>query len=321
MGDLKRTGTINLFDTHLGLWEEIPAQERNFGVFWPPMMGVFKALRGVLYQRDWKLWQDPKTSPLIRCGHWLGRKGDLEMVLECSGRSITVEFFQNVANVENSNGGRYDFNKFSKMPRTMRLLCVVEMFHLVRWALDAGYIVPTTSHDHTMPRLALNEPLLLSVGRAMENRMARVDGETPLQQFNRQWGDRRFSRDETGWPVQSDSNAYVYRDADKQQMKPGDVRYFYQRHKPRRLMRGRVYPSMNGMWTIHLADGSVFGNENAGQFFSTEHPDLIPRRLVDSAEDHTKRLRIELDKATKAKAWKRVQSLARVLERTSEQNT
>lgn len=49
------------------------------------------------------------------------RKGDLQGQLEISGRCIKFEMWQDVANVKNPSGGKYDFDKEDRMPYVMRL--------------------------------------------------------------------------------------------------------------------------------------------------------------------------------------------------------
>ncbi|WP_325435594.1 hypothetical protein [Pseudomonas nitroreducens] len=45
-----------------------------------------------------------------------GRKGDLQCELHVCGRCIELKMWQDVANVKNPNGGRYDFDKEQRMP-------------------------------------------------------------------------------------------------------------------------------------------------------------------------------------------------------------
>lgn len=50
-----------------------------------------------------------------------GRKGDLQCELSVGGRCIELQMWQDVANVKNRNGGRYDFDKEERMPYLLRL--------------------------------------------------------------------------------------------------------------------------------------------------------------------------------------------------------
>lgn len=308
---LQRTGTINVFETHFGIWEE--PTERNIGVFWPPMMRVFRALRGLLYRRGWRLVQEPGVHPRIRKGHYLGRKGDLEAVVEYAGRHIKVEFFQNVANVENTHGGRYDFGKLARMPRTMRLQCIVEMTALVRWALQIGYVPGRRGYDSAALRFSVAEPLARNIKQAMEDRPWR-EGDTPLDVFNRTWGEKRFRRDETGWPTDAELGPYNRRDRDGAMLRNGDIRYFYD-CRSRRLLRGRVFTSMNNMWMVHAMVDGVIAKVANFELFSLDGKEPLPLRLP--IQNQAARLEAELARETKAKNWPRVRTLGDVLARMS----
>lgn len=141
-----------------------------------------------------------------------------------------------MANVENKAGGRYDFDKISKMPRDMRLRCAVEMAGLIRMLTEIGYACD------------LAEPLSRAVLR-------RADGDekralTPLEAFNEVWGADRFSRGPDGWPAEL--QPYDSKDRDGVMLRPGDVRWLYSRG---RLTRGTVYPHA-GMWWVYAAGSS-----------------------------------------------------------------
>ncbi len=271
---LRREGEIRLHDTHVAVWEE--------DVDEPAMQAVWRSVRAHLERRGFALGpvesvvrQIKATTPKKKREReaqkgWRdafiesyrhGRKGDLELEGETVGRTIKVEFFQNVANVENPNGGRYDFGKFARMPRTLRLLCVVELVQLIRHLQSLGY---TLGGD-------LREPLMPSVLRIAEGRGE--EGLTPLERFNRTWGAHRERRAEDGWPERSDFNVYGYKDRDGRTCAPGEVRYLYNRA---RLVRGVIYPNMNGMWSVHSADGTPFAWVNAGELFAADAE--TPRR-------------------------------------------
>jgi hypothetical protein len=91
--------------------------------------GIFKAVKALLNRRGFALAQDPcvKHYPLLAKTHRAGKRGELEVAVQLSGRHIEVLFFQNVHNVENSNGGRYDFDKLARMPYLLRQRANLEM--------------------------------------------------------------------------------------------------------------------------------------------------------------------------------------------------
>ena len=284
-----RCGEIRVHDTSISVWEE--------HVDGPAMQAVFSALRRHLRRRGFVLAKIKRIAKCIRDNYRDGRKGDLEVYAETAGRTAKVEFFQNVANVDNPNGGRYDFDKLTRMPRVLRLRCAVEMAATIRFLVSLGYALGKD----------LREPLAMSVLRIGERRVE--EGLTPLERFNRGWGADRFKRGADGWPVESERDAY-YRDQDGRRPEPGDVRCLYHLG---RLIRGTVYPNMNSMFTVHLADGSWITQASAGELFSVDRD--APRRQPLTPKKQAERLEHELKKATGAKDWKRVATLGKVLAR------
>ena len=118
---MKREGTIKICNTSLNVWES-PVDEKG-------MRQAFRTLLGCLRRRGYTVRQDPrmlKDFPSIASGHWLVNLGDLQATVDHTGRHIKIEYFQDL-NVENSNGGRYDFSKYSRMDRRMQLRLIIEM--------------------------------------------------------------------------------------------------------------------------------------------------------------------------------------------------
>lgn len=88
---------------------------------------VFNMLRN----EGFEIEKDKNVPKIIRKSHFVGRRGDLEFYAERYPRGFRIEFFQNV-NFENPNGGRYDFEKFQKMPYLIRLQYIKYMNKIVR---------------------------------------------------------------------------------------------------------------------------------------------------------------------------------------------
>lgn len=287
---LPRAGSTNIFETHFGLWEE--------DVDEPGMRLVFHAMLDHLRSRGWHVEQDPRTLehfPTLADWRWVGHKGDLRMHAKTNGRASQIDFYQEI-HVENPNGGRYDFDKFNRMPRTMQLQCVVEMTALARKALSLGYTLGNDMREATLMRDVL--------------RAARRDhyGDPPLVQFNRTWQADRFKRDEIGWPTVAEYDRGGRNwDRDHVPLRNGETRYFRQRG---RLLRGVVYTNMGNMWMVVLGGGVTY--EAGFNLFYCDRPDLEPRRLVPG---QAKRVRAELDKALKAGAYGRVERLAKVCQK------
>ena len=67
--------------------------------------------------------RDPDVDKIIRKDYYIGKFHDLEFEAKKYPNGFEIGFFQNVV-YENPNGGRYDFDKFSKMPRMIQLYFV-----------------------------------------------------------------------------------------------------------------------------------------------------------------------------------------------------
>jgi hypothetical protein len=295
-------GTINFFDTHIGAWEENVDE-----------LAIRQRFRSVIARlrdhRGFRFSQDQSVPKLIRSRYYLGRKGDLELHAECVGRTFKIEFFQNL-NVENRNGGRYDYGKFQRMPRTMQLACVVEMSHVLRKLIELGYVLEGR-------RQGITSAALLPV---LRHAQGRTDEGDPLAEFNRGWNfesdwDRggRFERDASGWPtLASVSCGLPAVDRDGKQIASGETRYCRQRG---RMFRGVVRPAPNGQWLVlsHGRSAHVYSKE----LFWCDNPASERRRVVPG---QLERVRAELEKALKVSAYRRVEALARVAARSPRLN-
>jgi hypothetical protein len=291
-------GTINFFETHIGAWEEDVSdgvQER------------FRSLMDRLrYQRGFRVHQDTGVAKSIRPSYTVGRKGDLEFHAHACGRTFQIEFFQNVVNVDNRNGGRYCFRKFERMPRTMQLACAVEMSHVLRKLVELGYVLEGT-------RQGITSTDLLPV---LRHAQGRTDDGHPLMQFNRGWNFEsdwkrggRFERDESGWPTVKAVCCGIPRDRDGRLLMSGETMFC---RRKGRLFRGVARPAPNGQWVLLSHGHMVHVGER--ELFRCDDPAAEPRRLVPGQHE---RIRAELAKALEAKAYRRVEALARVAARSA----
>jgi hypothetical protein len=297
--DLRRSGTVHIHDASLNVWEEHCTKETEVGMT-RVMVRVLQAFR----DRGFATRRDPdcvKNFPTIAEFHWVGIRNGLEFAVRLHGRHLSVEFFQNVANVENPNGGRYDSRRFSRMPRTMQLRCIVEMGSLMQDLIEIGYIA---LRRDKCPFKDPSVPTLLQLRDLITNKRS----DDPLEEFNTTWRHDRFERDSTGFPSERELRSWDNRDADSIVIRTGEPRYLRVRG---RLMRGICYPNM-GMWQFRY--GGEVTNAQAGLFINCARPDLGPRRLVPN---QPARLKAELQAAIKREDYRRVAKLATVLGRTA----
>lgn len=94
--------------------------------------GFFHRLMNFMRSLGYSVEKDPEVLKRFRTiaySHWYGRKGDLEFTGEFYPAGFKIEFFQNV-NFENRSGGKYDFDKWDKMPYYIRLEMINTMRHI-----------------------------------------------------------------------------------------------------------------------------------------------------------------------------------------------
>lgn len=296
-----RSGTVHIVDTSIQVWEvEVHDSIRT----------VLAACVALLRRRGWSVCLDPRIArdyPTLSRDHWYAsHTSGLEVLLQLCGRHLKIEFFQNVANVSNQNGGQYDFGKFARMPRAMQIRCVVELAAMVRRLLRFGY-----AFGHACD---LREPLLMSTLKIVTGRS--VSERSPLEQFNIAWSFSRspvadrFDRDETGWPSEKELRSWAHTDRDGVVLRNGDWRYV---RVDGRVRHVQAFGGINGMWQA-WSNGVQVGWGVGATEFSSRFPEDEPRRLVPG---QTARLEKELEKATKAKDWRRSAAIAGVLDRIS----
>lgn len=78
----------------------------------PIFLRMLEMMRG----RGFTVGSDPRIDrdyAILSKDHFAGSKGDLLFIADKYNTGARIEFYQEI-NVENRNGGRYDFNKFKK---------------------------------------------------------------------------------------------------------------------------------------------------------------------------------------------------------------
>ena len=117
MPTIDRNGAVSFGDASLNVWEE---PERQGPLQWQAWERQFKKdvflriaqqLRRIGWHTEVPADMVERYGRRFAEGYRYCRKGDLQGRLEVTGRCIKFEVWQDVANVENPNGGRYDFDK------------------------------------------------------------------------------------------------------------------------------------------------------------------------------------------------------------------
>jgi hypothetical protein len=244
----------------------------------------------LMKRRGWKFMLDPTpvggNHDAYHRKYWrYAKRGDLEVLMHACGRHLEMNFFQSVANQDNPNGARYDFDKMKRMPVLLRYRTQVEHNFLSAWCLKQG-LVDTTD-------------------RVPAKAMERIEYDRA-----KCW---HWPKDRTQWPAYIDKcRSYGGRnciDADGVQMNDGDVRYL--RGRDGRLRRCRAYYKINNMWWAVISDTEL-RNVAAYELFSCEHPAQQPRRYF---RDLRARMDSHIRKALERKDYLKAHHLQLAMER------
>jgi hypothetical protein len=255
--------TFSTFDATLCVAARTGIPDR-VGVTWDrPDYETWNRIRHALEAGGFSFALDPwidKGWPSLNKSHAVGRRatphGDLFVATETYPTGCKFEFFQEVVTV-NRNGGRYDFDRREKMPYLIRKAFEAAM-RRARAHLEGRGFTETTKLDSPNP-----DPL------AYFN--AHWDGD-----YERRRGTHRFERDETGWPSTKEIGLACWTNG-RPLITHGAVRYFRDFHG--RLMRGRCYGGINGMWMVVYGPGRRdYTNLSRHELFDCD-PRILPRRL------------------------------------------
>jgi hypothetical protein len=311
MPQINRTGAVHFHDASLAVWEEgliNPQMTMEQREAWGRQFKreVFARIVQALNRLGWTV-----TRPAIRehdakhyggtVARWASErrrecsKGDLHGELSIGGCHIEFKMWQDLVVPDRKDGkGRYSFDKEKHMPYVLRL----EMERTRRRVRDylcnvfSGYVfVP--------PKLASPNP-------------------DPLAWFNDSWdsehekrrGVHRFDRGPDGWPTDRELGNWNRKDSDGALLTSGATRWC--RDSKGRLLRGRVYGGINGMWDFIYGPGRRdWMRESANSFF-TYQPGLTPMK-VTPARLRRDRLERLLAEAVKAQRFERAAVLRDIL--------
>ncbi len=293
-----RIGSVCFNDASLSVWEE-PGRAAMDNDAWERAFkkDVFARIVQQLNRMGWTCevpaeMVDRYSLSFAR-NYRSCRKGDLHGELRLGGRHIEFAMWQELHNVSNRNGGRYDFDKEQRMPYLLRLQMEVTRRQLRDYLINVfdGYVF--SPHPVSSPN---PDPLAYFNGR--------WDGE-----YEKRRGTHRFERGPDGWPSEREIKCWDRKDADGRALSQGDVRWL--RDRQGRLRRGRVYGGINGMWMLVYGPGPRDHTHESARTFFTYAPDM-PRKQVPEHQ-RRKRLQAELALAVSAMNFERAAVLRDVL--------
>jgi hypothetical protein len=218
--------TIELYGSNVYCHKESLSPETNQKVddLYLNICNYFKR-RGFKVGRDEESY---KNYPLISKGRKYGIKNDLEFNSEPSGYGFKFEFYQNIV-FENSNGGKYDFDKYDKMPYRLKLTYRNEMLRLAKFLeskdVEVFIKVPLNDIQEIIKSDQENTHIHGKNINCLDD--IRIYMESEAGSYNR----GNNSKDKNG-----------------KQIVCGEVKYFYDYNN--RISRGVVYHHINNMWWV-----------------------------------------------------------------------
>ncbi|MEK3787595.1 hypothetical protein [Paenibacillus sp. FSL K6-1230] len=222
-------------------WQTSIAIRGDKDISHPVFMSMLEMMKG----RGFAIGSDPRIDrdyAILSKDHFTGSKGDLLFTAEKYNIGARIEFYQEI-NVENPNGGRYDFDKFEKMPYLLQKRFLVERRHIENFLLGEGFKCDSkpelkTSFDKVFHEL--NSP-------------------------SRHWSSDNLPN-------------YNALDKDGVRISNGEVKYF--RDHKEGLMRGTVYHNINNMWWV-IVNKDCYTNLAAFELFDLDSkPENRIRKLI-----------------------------------------
>lgn len=220
-----------------------------------------------LSDRGFSVTGDKKVHKCIRNTRKRGKKKNgLEFKTHIYPNGFEFEFFQNVTKPENCNGGEYDFNKYYKMPYMLKLSLRNELQRMADFANQ--FVKVDTIYN---PKGAIDSIL-------------------------KYYRERSFTRNNINSIEELDSMMSQYdlnhnnRDKNKNAIKNGDIKYFYDLYT-KRLSRGQVFHNCNNMWWVILND-TTYTNIVMWDLF--DYSPSLPKRKRLTKEQKIQRLHTEL---------------------------
>ncbi|AJX60272.1 hypothetical protein [Burkholderia pseudomallei] len=297
-GRIERIGEVIFHDASLHVWEEGIPGDWNAKEAWERMFkrDVFKRIVQTLNRLGWNVgpWSDAERYKALALNHRTCRKGDLQAELSISGRHIEFQMWQDVQNVTHRSGGKYEFDKADRMTYLQQL----EM-ERTRCRIRDYLCNVFTGYEFRPPKISSPNP-------------------DPLAYFNDGWdseyekrrGTHRFQRGADGWPSDREISSWDRKDKDGVQLNHGDVRWMFDRKG--RLIRGRVYGGINGMWLFVYGRGNRDYTHDSARHFFTYRPGETPRKQINAA-DRKKRLESVMAKAVGEMDFERAAAVRDIL--------
>lgn len=283
-----RTGHIVFHDASLAVWEEpgtgnVTAEYRR-GFKREVFARIVQQLNRLGWACEVPADMVERYSLDFARDHRYCRKGDLQAELRLSGRCIELQMFQDVANVENRNGGRCDFDKERRMPYLLRL----EMERTRRRIRD--YLCAVFDGYEFKPAKAQCRPAGADALAWVQENVRSCWHYKPA--LGRRDGEDRPYNNQSADGARVEHGARVW---------TTDYRG--------RIVTGTAFYNINNMWWVITGRHAVL-NKASFDIFMQQPDDLRRKR---NGRQRERRLQDELDKAIKAMRFERAAVLRDLL--------
>lgn len=224
-----------------------------------------KALR-LLKSRGFSIGPDMEVDKLIRKRYHIGKKRQLEVCIHIYPMGMEIQFFQNVV-FENRNGGRYDFDKYNRMPYQLKKQFELEARALMQLFFKNGMA------DKSRP-------------------ICKTATEHIIQHFRSSSFTRNkiTSLDEVAGMMSDYDHHSNSNDRDGKKIECGQTKYF--RHRDGRLRRGVVYHNINNMWWVLM--NNDYTNIASFYLFDAMPEDFNQRRLKKGSIPESRRIQLDV---------------------------
>lgn len=246
------------------------AWSRNFKY---PHFGTLHRIFNMLRDEGFTIENDEEVAKCIRRDYYTGRRGDLEFYASRYPAGFEIEFFQNVV-VNNPCGGRYDFDKFQKMPYLIQLQFKKYQNKIIRLLTSLEDV-----EDRTKVRPRFAEDKIKA---------------NYMESWHHEQNDMNFSLSDLDGQTQE---VYNGRDRNNLVLHNGDIKYF--RNHKGYLCRGRIYHNINNMWWV-IVDRFTVQNVACFELFDLRPEDNRHRRVRPRIPEEYQKRR-EAIKNTKTK--------------------
>jgi len=293
MAQIDRSGRVSFGDASLSVWEDPESRglsaRREYEIGFKHQ--VFKRIVQQINRLGWSLEVPAdmieQYGRSFAEGYRYCRKGDLQGSLDFSGRCIKLEMWQDVANVENPNGGRYDFGKEQRMPYLLKLEMERTRRRIRGYLCNvfSGYAFQTDRND------------------------GRLNKRGPGNLTALEWIDGCY---QTSFHFKGDTTSYEISDynrksADGSTLSHGQ-RVWFADYKGR-ICAGAAYYNINNMWWVVTGKYDV-SNQSSSSLYSVcpENP-----KQKRNGGLRRKRLESDLSKAVKSMDFVRAHKLKEIL--------